>query len=185
MCLPLATGSGGRSYNRVKAGQGGGEYDIFIEQWPRRYRPGHPNYVPPIPHGEPLQPGQAIPAHIDPTTGKPKSSRIPRAAFVVRRKTEVDNQHERGELGHKYKSGQWNHYHSAGGAQFRGGRFFGDAVGPADGHDNGMGPPGKFADGMGHPGGPAGNMEGPPGNAGEGQRFGQNVGMEEVVDDFE
>ncbi|KAF2423421.1 hypothetical protein EJ08DRAFT_664430 [Tothia fuscella] len=103
MCLHLLISpTARRSKRRVKEGT----YQVYIEKFPRRFPKGHPGYVPkkkPGPNGEsPYQPGEAIPAHINPITGKWKDPRKPRAAFVCRRPDEHDKRHAKGELGHRF-----------------------------------------------------------------------------------
>jgi hypothetical protein len=134
MCfLPIVSSSGRRAHARVKAGT----HSVFIEKFPRRYPHGHPRWVK---KKKEYQPGEPIPAHINPLTGESKDMRKPKMAFVVRRPDAHDDAHERGELGKKMVGQVWTPYKRAFGAEFRGGRFFdpGD-IGGSEGEDQAEG----------------------------------------------
>jgi hypothetical protein len=117
----MTSASGRRAHARVK----NGTHSVFIEKFPRRYPYGHPQWVKEKKGQNPQYgPGDAIPAHIDPSTEQPKDARKPRMAFIVRRPDAHDEAHERGELGARMVGQVWTPYKRAFGAEFRGGRFF-------------------------------------------------------------
>jgi hypothetical protein len=146
----MSTASGRRAYKRVHSKTK--EYDIFIETLPRRVEVGNPSHA-----QYPLGPANhdfrwptnrhGIPSELSGRDYKKRmyaSSKKARKAFVVRRVTHHDRNHELGmqverdaegnpiegavgvPMGSKYLGRQagWSPYKSAFGAVFRGGRFF-------------------------------------------------------------
>lgn len=166
----MSTASGRRSYKRVHSKTK--EYDVFIERIPRRYEPGdrrHAQY--------PLGPAdvdfrwptnnRGIPSEESEFAGRDPRKRLcadkkGRNAFVVRRVTEHDKNHELGKqverdeagepieggaqlpMGSRYKgqTEEWEPYKQAfWGAEFRGGRFFEPAEKTKHGDQDGDQPP--------------------------------------------
>ncbi|TID12896.1 Phosphate-repressible phosphate permease [Venturia nashicola] len=165
MGCAISTASGRRSYKRVHSKTK--EYDVFIEKIPRRHEPGdrrHAQY--------PLGPvdsdfrwptnNRGIPSKESEFAGRDPRKRLyagkkARNAFLVRRVTEHDKNHEleaqkeRNEeggpaeeglvlpMGSRYK-GQaegWEPYERFLGAEFRGGRFFEPLSKAEDGQQGG------------------------------------------------
>jgi hypothetical protein len=146
----MSTTSGRRAYKRVHSKTK--DYDVFIETLPRRVEVGDPSHAQyplgPADHDFrwPTNP-RGVPTEF---SGRDDKKRIyagkgkARKAFVVRRVTHHDRNHELGmqverdaegnpiagavgvPMGSKYLGRQagWQPYKSAFGAEFRGGRFF-------------------------------------------------------------